>query len=244
VCYVSFIICIALCAVFCLSVVWYFVTYVHLCFSASVVYWSEFLATDPEIRVRFPALADFLRSSFLERGPLSLVSCSSFQSCLSVSVYQCISVSVYQCIRVSVYPCIRVTVYECMSVWVYQCISVSVCQCISVYIMKQVLDVNTLLRCISSANVNMILHLLVVLERFQLKALRMIVEETWYVPNTVIRRDLQTPRVKEEISRYSSQYSARLSAHPNDLVLNLTELPDNRRLRRHLPNDLPTRFIV
>jgi hypothetical protein len=31
--------------------------------TASVVYWSEFLPTDPEIRVRFPALLDFLRSS-------------------------------------------------------------------------------------------------------------------------------------------------------------------------------------
>jgi hypothetical protein len=38
------------------------------------------------------------------------------------------------------------------------------------------------------------------------------------------------PTVKEEIRRYSSQYSARLSAHPNDLIVNLIELPDNRRL--------------
>jgi hypothetical protein len=30
---------------------------------ASVVQWSEFLATDPEVRVPFPALQDFLRSS-------------------------------------------------------------------------------------------------------------------------------------------------------------------------------------
>jgi hypothetical protein len=52
----------------------------------------------------------------------------------------------------------------------------------------------------------------------------------WYVPNTVIRRDLQIPAVKEEIQRYSSQYSARLSAHPNDLRANLMELPDTRRL--------------
>jgi hypothetical protein len=49
-----------------------------------------------------------------------------------------------------------------------------------------------------------------------------------YVPNTVIRRDRQTPTVKEEIRRYSSQYSARLSAHPNGLVVNLNELPDNK----------------
>jgi hypothetical protein len=83
-----------------------------------------------------------------------------------------------------------------------------------------------------------------ILERFQSKNLRMIVDEPWYVPNTVIRRDLQIPTVKEEIQRYSSQYSAHLSAHPNDLIANLMELPDNRRLRRHLPNDLPTRFLV
>jgi hypothetical protein len=58
------------------------------------------------------------------------------------------------------------------------------------------------------------------------------------------RRDLQTPTVKEEIHRYSSQYSARLSAHPYYLIVNLMELPDNRRLRRHLPNDLPSVTVV
>jgi hypothetical protein len=31
--------------------------------TASVFWWSEFLATDPEVRVRFLALPDFLRSS-------------------------------------------------------------------------------------------------------------------------------------------------------------------------------------
>jgi hypothetical protein len=69
-----------------------------------------------------------------------------------------------------------------------------------------------------------------ILERFQSKALPMIVEASWYVRNTVIRRDLQIPTVKEEIRRYSPQYIARLSAHPNDLTANLMELPDNRRL--------------
>jgi hypothetical protein len=83
-----------------------------------------------------------------------------------------------------------------------------------------------------------------ILERFQSKALRMTVDAPWYVLNAVIQRDLQTPTIKQEIRRYSSQYSARLSAHPNDLIVNLIELPDNRRLRTHLPNDLPTRFLV
>jgi hypothetical protein len=64
-----------------------------------------------------------------------------------------------------------------------------------------------------------------ILERFQSKALRMIVDAPWYVPNTIIRRDLQIPSVKEEISRYSSHYSARLTAHPNDTLLTLLETP-------------------
>jgi hypothetical protein len=72
----------------------------------------------------------------------------------------------------------------------------------------------------------------------------MIVDAPWYVPNTIIRRDLQIQTDTEEIRRYSSQYNARLSAHPNDLIVNLMELPDNRRMRRHLPNDLPARFLT
>jgi hypothetical protein len=67
-----------------------------------------------------------------------------------------------------------------------------------------------------------------ILERFQSKAFRMIMDALWHVPNAVIRRDLQIATVEEEIRRYSSQYSARLSAHPNDLIVNLIELLDNR----------------
>jgi hypothetical protein len=61
-----------------------------------------------------------------------------------------------------------------------------------------------------------------------IESLRMIVDAPWYVSKTVIRRDQKIPTVKEEIRRYGSQYSARLSAHPNGLVMNLIELPDNR----------------
>jgi hypothetical protein len=62
-----------------------------------------------------------------------------------------------------------------------------------------------------------------ILERFQSKALRMIVDTGWYVPDMVIQRHFQLPTVKEEISCYSSQYSARLSTHPNYLIVNLIE---------------------
>jgi hypothetical protein len=83
-----------------------------------------------------------------------------------------------------------------------------------------------------------------ILERFQSKVLRMIMDAPWYVPNTLLRRDLHISRAKEEIRRYCSHYGARLRTHPNNLVVNLLGLPDNRRLRRYLPNDLPARFLM
>jgi hypothetical protein len=76
-----------------------------------------------------------------------------------------------------------------------------------------------------------------ILERFQSKALRMIVDAPCYVPNSLIRRDHSCPTVKEEIRRYSSHYGARLRTHPNHL-----EEPVNRRLHRYLPTDLSDRF--
>jgi hypothetical protein len=74
-----------------------------------------------------------------------------------------------------------------------------------------------------------------ILERFQSKALRMIVDAPWYVVNMVVRRDLQIQTVQEEICCYISQYSAHLSAYPNDLIVNIIELPD--KVIANLPND-------
>jgi hypothetical protein len=68
------------------------------------------------------------------------------------------------------------------------------------------------------------------LERFQLKALCIIVDAPWYVLNNHILRDLQMPSVKEEICRYSNQYSTRLTTHPNGQILTLVGIPSNRRL--------------
>jgi hypothetical protein len=57
----------------------------------------------------------------------------------------------------------------------------------------------------------------------------MIVDAPRYVPDLVSHRDLQIPTVKEEIFHYTSPYSALPSAYPNDLTVNLMELPYNRR---------------
>jgi hypothetical protein len=69
-----------------------------------------------------------------------------------------------------------------------------------------------------------------ILERFQLKALHMIVDAPWYVPNTLIRRDLHVSTVQVEIRHYNSPYGASLNTHPNNIVVNLLGLPDSRRL--------------
>jgi hypothetical protein len=45
---------------------------------------------------------------------------------------------------------------------------------------------------------------------------------------------------KHEQLKKKSAATARLSAHPNGLAVNVMELPDNWRLQRHLP----TRFLV
>jgi hypothetical protein len=50
-----------------------------------------------------------------------------------------------------------------------------------------------------------------ILERCQSKVWRLTVDAPWYMPNMVIRGDLQTPADKGEIRHYKSQYSAFLS---------------------------------
>jgi hypothetical protein len=60
-----------------------------------------------------------------------------------------------------------------------------------------------------------------ILERFQSKVLRLIVDAPWYVSNSIIRNDLQVPTVKEEISRFSSHYNVRNSEHPIELIASL-----------------------
>jgi hypothetical protein len=69
-----------------------------------------------------------------------------------------------------------------------------------------------------------------ILERFQSKVLRLIVDVPWYVSNSVIRKDFQIPTVKEEIRRFRSLYAVRLRAHTNELIATLTEPPIHKRM--------------
>jgi hypothetical protein len=66
----------------------------------------------------------------------------------------------------------------------------------------------------------------------------MTVDAPWYAPNTVIRMDLQTPTVKEEIQRYSSPQ--RTPKWPSSERHGATR---QQTIAETLPNDLPTRFL-
>ena len=82
-----------------------------------------------------------------------------------------------------------------------------------------------------------------ILERFQSKVLRIITDAPWYVPNAVIKHDLQVPSVRQEVRTFSVTYHARLEGHPNDLATSLLQQPPhNHRLKRYYPADLATRF--
>ena len=70
----------------------------------------------------------------------------------------------------------------------------------------------------------------------------MVTNAPWYVPNRVLHSDLQIPTIREEITRLSTNYKAKIDVHPNKLTTNLFEKHGQGRLRRYLPLDLPTRF--
>lgn len=82
-----------------------------------------------------------------------------------------------------------------------------------------------------------------ILQRFQSKVLRNIVNAPWFVPNWVIQSDLNLISVRDEIKNYSQKYENRLSAHPNDLAVKLLNTEnDVRRLKKFKPADLSSRF--
>ena len=63
-----------------------------------------------------------------------------------------------------------------------------------------------------------------ILQRFQSKTLRSLINAAWYVTNETIHRDLKIPTVKDEIHRSRSRYNTRVNSHHNPLV---TQLLDN-----------------
>ena len=76
------------------------------------------------------------------------------------------------------------------------------------------------------------------LQRFQSKTLRSLIDAPCYVTNETIHRDFKIATVKEEIAKYSCRYSKRVNNHHNPLVTQLLDTTDQiRRLKRKYPLD-------
>ena len=75
-----------------------------------------------------------------------------------------------------------------------------------------------------------------ILQRFQSKTLRSLLNAPWYVTNETIHRDLKIPTVKDEIHKSRSRYNSRVNNHHNPLVTQLLDTTDQiRRLKRKYP---------
>jgi hypothetical protein len=81
-----------------------------------------------------------------------------------------------------------------------------------------------------------------ILQRFQNKVLRSIVNAPRYVLNTILHTDLQMPTVKAEITNFSTKYREKLITHPNELTPALLKEEEPIRLKRFKPTELTTIF--
>jgi hypothetical protein len=80
-----------------------------------------------------------------------------------------------------------------------------------------------------------------ILQRFQNKYLRIIVNAPWYVIKDTLHHDLNVLYIRDEIKRLSQRYADRLEEHPNILTTNLMRnAKTTRKLQRRFLQDLYT----
>jgi len=60
-----------------------------------------------------------------------------------------------------------------------------------------------------------------IIQRFQSKYFRIILNAPWYVTNDTLHHDLNVPYVRDEIVKLSQRYGDRLEKYPNILAIDL-----------------------
>lgn len=78
-----------------------------------------------------------------------------------------------------------------------------------------------------------------IIQRFQSKILRTMVDAPWFVTIETLHRDLGIPIVRNEINKVALNHKAKTEVHPNTLVAGLMAVK-NSRLKRKRPVDLIT----
>ena len=81
-----------------------------------------------------------------------------------------------------------------------------------------------------------------IIQRFQNKVLRTIVNAPWYIPNRVLHTDLLISTVREGVTKHGTTHKDKLIRHPNQLIPILLEEQGPKRLKRYNPNNLTHRF--
>jgi hypothetical protein len=77
-----------------------------------------------------------------------------------------------------------------------------------------------------------------IIQRFQSKLLRAIVNAPRYITNAMIHSDLGIPTVQDVIHKRSNKHRAKLQSHSNPLLQSLSRDNIPRRLKRRWPTDL------
>jgi hypothetical protein len=92
-----------------------------------------------------------------------------------------------------------------------------------------------------------------IMQRYQNKIIRKIVNAPWYIPNELLHTDLQISTVRDEMTKFSTKYRLllglvktkyrdKLLTYPDELASILLEEEGPRRLKRFKPIELTTRF--
>jgi len=77
-----------------------------------------------------------------------------------------------------------------------------------------------------------------IIQRFQSKLLRAIVNAPWYITNAMTHSDLGIPTIQDVIHKRSNKHRAKLQSHPNPLLQSLSRDNILRRLKRRWRTDL------
>lgn len=78
-----------------------------------------------------------------------------------------------------------------------------------------------------------------IIQKFQNKVLRCIVNAPWYTRNDDLHRDLNMELVNEEIKKHATKHDLRLQQHENVEIQHMINNPNTeRRLKRQKPQDL------
>jgi hypothetical protein len=78
-----------------------------------------------------------------------------------------------------------------------------------------------------------------ILQTFQSKTLRKLVNAPWYISNVTLHNDLGIPYVTEVIRKYAKNHKNQTAQNNNQLIRDLFNQPEiGRRLNRIWPEDL------